>query len=48
MFRINDNLTKLHASYLFSEVARRVNAYYESNPGAGIIRMCIGDVNLPL
>ncbi|WP_289700070.1 LL-diaminopimelate aminotransferase [Duncaniella muris] len=48
MFRINDNFTKLPASYLFSEVARRVNAYSESHPGADIIRMGIGDVTRPL
>ncbi|MDE7147262.1 MAG: LL-diaminopimelate aminotransferase [Duncaniella sp.] len=48
MFRINDNFTKLPASYLFSEVARRVNAYAESHPGADIIRMGIGDVTRPL
>ncbi|WP_288717498.1 LL-diaminopimelate aminotransferase [uncultured Duncaniella sp.] len=48
MFRINDNFAKLPASYLFSEVARRVNAYSESHPGADIIRMGIGDVTRPL
>lgn len=48
MFRINDNFTKLPASYLFSEVARRVAAYQESHPGVEIIRMGIGDVTRPL
>ena len=48
MFRINDNFTKLPASYLFSEVARRVKVYTESNPGTDIIRMGIGDVTRPL
>ncbi|MBO5456359.1 MAG: LL-diaminopimelate aminotransferase [Muribaculaceae bacterium] len=48
MFRINDNFTKLPASYLFSEVARRVSAYQEANPGVEIIRMGIGDVTRPL
>lgn len=48
MFRINDNFTKLPASYLFSEVARRVNAYQIANPGVEVIRMGIGDVTRPL
>lgn len=48
MFRINDNYTKLPASYLFSEVARRVRAYADSHPGVDIIRMGIGDVTRPL
>ncbi len=48
MFRINDNYTKLPASYLFSEVARRVNAYQEAHPEVEIIRMGIGDVTRPL
>lgn len=48
MFRINDNFTKLPASYLFSEVARRVKAYADSHQGVEIIRMGIGDVTRPL
>lgn len=48
MFRINDNYLKLPASYLFSEVARRVAAYAEAHPEADIIRMGIGDVTRPL
>lgn len=48
MFRINDNYTKLPASYLFSEVARRVSAYQQANPGVEVIRMGIGDVTRPL
>lgn len=48
MFRINDNFIKLPASYLFSEVARRVRAYEESHPGVEVIRMGIGDVTRPL
>lgn len=48
MFRINDNYTKLPASYLFSEVARRVSAYQEANPEVEVIRMGIGDVTRPL
>ncbi len=48
MFAINDNFTLLPASYLFSEVARRVKAYSEAHPDADIIRMGIGDVTRPL
>ncbi|MEE0085135.1 MAG: LL-diaminopimelate aminotransferase [Paludibacteraceae bacterium] len=48
MVAINDNFQKLPGSYLFSEIAKRVAAYKESNPSAKIIRMGIGDVTLPL
>lgn len=48
MFKINDNFTLLPASYLFSEVARRVKAYSDAHPQANIIRMGIGDVTRPL
>lgn len=48
MFRINDNFCKLAESYLFSEVARRINAFKQSHPEADVIRMGIGDVTLPL
>lgn len=48
MARINDNYLKLKAGYLFPEIARRVNAFAEQNPGAPIIRLGIGDVTEPL
>ncbi len=48
MFKINQNFTKLPASYLFSEVARRVNAYSQAHPEVEIIKMGIGDVTRPL
>lgn len=48
MFRINDNFCKLAESYLFSEIARRINAYKAAHPDADIIRMGIGDVTRPL
>ncbi len=32
MARINENFQKLKAGYLFPEIARRVNAYTESEP----------------
>jgi LL-diaminopimelate aminotransferase len=48
MATINDNYLKLKAGYLFPEIARRVNAFAEANPGADIIRLGIGDVTEPL
>lgn len=48
MATINDNYLKLKAGYLFPEIARRVNAFAQSNPDAAIIRLGIGDVTEPL
>ena len=48
MAQINDNFIKIPATYLFSEIAKRVNQHKEANPDAPIIRMGIGDVSLPL
>jgi LL-diaminopimelate aminotransferase len=48
MAQINDNFIKIPATYLFSEIAKRVNQHKEANPEANIIRMGIGDVSLPL
>jgi LL-diaminopimelate aminotransferase len=48
MALINENFIKIPATYLFSEIARRVANYQESDPKAKIIRMGIGDVTLPL
>ncbi len=48
MATINDNYLKLKAGYLFPEIARRVNAFAQSNPEAAIIRLGIGDVTEPL
>ena len=45
---INDNFLKLADSYLFSDIARRVNAFTAENPGASLIRLGIGDVTRPL
>ena len=45
---INDNYLKLSESYLFTEVARKVNAYKEEHPKADIISLGIGDVTQPL
>src|ERR1017187_7563209 len=48
MIRINEHYTKLKASYLFSDIARRVNAYVAANPTKPVIRLGIGDVTEPL
>lgn len=48
MFKINDNYLKLPGSYLFSTIAKKVNAYSQANPGKKIIRLGIGDVTLPI
>jgi LL-diaminopimelate aminotransferase len=48
MAKINANYQKLQASYLFSEIAKRIRSYSEKNPSAKVIRLGIGDVVLPL
>jgi LL-diaminopimelate aminotransferase len=48
MAHINEHYQKLQAGYLFPEIGRRVRAFSEANPNAGIIRLGIGDVTLPL
>ena len=48
MIRPNENYSKLTATYLFADIARRVNAYVATNPGKPVIRLGIGDVTEPL
>ena len=48
MARINQNYDKLAAGYLFPEIARRTNAFLESNPGAQVLRLGIGDTTEPI
>jgi LL-diaminopimelate aminotransferase len=48
MIRINENYSKLAASYLFADIARRVGEYAAANPGKPVIRLGIGDVTEPL
>lgn len=48
MIRLNEHYNKLTASYLFADIARRVNAYVAANPGKPVIRLGIGDVTEPL
>jgi len=48
MIKINENYKKLQASYLFSDIARRVTTFQRDNPDMNIIKLGIGDVTRPL
>lgn len=48
MIRINEHYTKLKASYLFSDIAKRVSAFQEANPEMDVIKLGIGDVTRAL
>lgn len=44
MIRANENYNKLQASYLFADIAKRVEQFQSTNPDANVIRLGIGDV----
>jgi LL-diaminopimelate aminotransferase len=46
--RVNEHYLKLKSNYLFSEIARRVQAFAAAHPEARLIRLGIGDVTRPL
>jgi LL-diaminopimelate aminotransferase len=46
--RVNDHYLELKSSYLFSDIAKRIAAFGQANPGARLIRLGIGDVTRPL
>ena len=48
MLHVNENYSRIQASYLFTEIAHRVTAHQSANPGAKVIRLGIGDVTEPL
>lgn len=48
MIKINENYLKLQASYLFSDIARRIENFQNENPDMEIIRLGIGDVTRAL
>lgn len=48
MIRANENYSKLKASYLFSDIAKRVEEYQKNNPDTNVIRLGIGDVTMAL
>ena len=37
MLKINENYLKLQASYLFSDIAKRVASFQEANPDMDVI-----------
>lgn len=48
MITLNEHYLKLQASYLFSDIAKRVAAYQAAHPDRDIIRLGIGDVTRAL
>jgi LL-diaminopimelate aminotransferase len=48
MIKINENYQKLQASYLFSDISKRVAAFQAANPDRDVIKLGIGDVTKPL
>ena len=48
MAKVNENYLKLQGSYLFSEIAKRIERFKQQNPAANIIKLGIGDVTRPL
>ncbi len=46
--KLNENYKNVADSYLFSTIAKKVNAYQSAHPEKEIIRLGIGDVTLPL
>ena len=48
MIKINENYLKLKASYLFSDIAKRVAAFQQAHPEQEIIKLGIGDVTRAL
>ena len=48
MIKINEHYLKLQASYLFSNIAKKVGDFQKANPDKDIIRLGIGDVTRAL
>ena len=48
MSLINEHYLKLSKNYLFADIAKKVNAYKATHPGARVISLGIGDVTQPL
>jgi LL-diaminopimelate aminotransferase len=48
LVKANENLAKLPASYLFVDIAKKVEAFQKAHPEKEIIRLGIGDVTRPL
>lgn len=48
MLKINENYLELQDSYLFSTIAKKLEAYKKENPDKEVIKMGIGDVTRPI
>ena len=48
MALVNEQFLKLPGSYLFSDIAKKVNAFKATHPKQDVIRLGIGDVTRPL
>ncbi len=48
MVKANTNYQLLKPSYLFSDIAKRINQFIKDNPNRSVIKMGIGDVTSPL
>ena len=48
MALVNEHFLKLRSNYLFSDIAKKVNAFKVTHPDAKLIRLGIGDVTRPL
>ena len=48
MALVNEHFLKLPNNYLFSDIAKKVNAFKVSHPKTDLIRLGIGDVTRPL
>lgn len=48
MVKINENFLSMKKNYLFIDIAKKIKAFSEANPGEKLIRMGIGDVTQPI
>ena len=48
MTQVNENYLKLPGGYLFSQIAKKREAFKQANPKANLISLGIGDVSRPL
>ncbi|NJP39963.1 LL-diaminopimelate aminotransferase [Oscillospiraceae bacterium HV4-5-C5C] len=48
MITLNPHFLELKPSYLFTDIARKVEAYQQNHPDRRVLKLGIGDVTLPL
>ena len=48
MIRINEHYSKLHSTYLFTNISRKVESFQSEHPDAKVIKMGIGDITKAL